>query len=205
MNFTKMDNLLNRFVQNTVPGCACVIMKDGAPIYEGYAGYADIEAKKPITEHSIFRQASTTKLFTYAICMMLLERGEFLLSDPLYEYLPEWRNTRKFVRRPNGELITEPVEHPITIMHALTMACGMPYCMGPIKGSPDDPTLAGMSKVMEGLCKDGNIPTLREQVRGMAEVPIMFEPGTHWQYGFGSEIVGALVEEITGKAKVKKA
>jgi CubicO group peptidase (beta-lactamase class C family) len=174
-------------------------MKDTEPIYEGYFGYADIEEKKPIHEHSIFRQASTTKLFTYAICMMLYESGEFLLSDPLYEYLPEWRNTQKFTTLPNGEVVVVPVEKPVTIMHALTMACGMPYCHNPIPGTPVNPTLRAMNEVMTELCKDGYIPTLREEVRAMSNVPIMFEPGTHWQYGFGSEIVGALVEEITGK------
>lgn len=199
MGFSKMDRLLEKYTKTTVPGCACVIMKDTEPIYEGYFGYADIEEKKPIHEHSIFRQASTTKLFTYAICMMLYESGEFLLSDPLYEYLPEWRNTQKFTTLPNGEVVVVPVEKPVTIMHALTMACGMPYCHNPIPGTPVNPTLRAMNEVMTELCKDGYIPTLREEVRAMSNVPIMFEPGTHWQYGFGSEIVGALVEEITGK------
>jgi len=199
MGFKELDRLLTKFTNENIPGCACVIMKDCEPIYEGYYGYADLEEKKPITEHSIFRQASTTKLFTYAIMMQLYERGEFLLSDPLYTILPEWRDTKKFVKLPNGELVVRPVDNPVTIMHALTMACGMPYCHTPRSDEPVNPTLAGMSKVMKELCKDGRIPTLREEVRGMSQVPIMFEPGTHWQYGFGSEIVGALVEEITGK------
>ena len=130
--FQDLDRLLNRFAGNTVPGCACVIMKDGEPIYEGYAGYADIENRIPINEHSMFRQASTTKLFTYVICMMLFEQGEFLLNEPLYEYLPEWRDTKKFVIRPNGEIAVEPLERPITIRDALIMSCGLPYCMRPL-------------------------------------------------------------------------
>jgi CubicO group peptidase (beta-lactamase class C family) len=200
MGFKQLDNLLRKFTETTVPGCACVIMKDGDPIYEGYHGYADIEEKKPIGEHSIFRQASTTKLFTYAIMMQLYEGGEFLLSDPLYEYLPEWKNTTKYVMTSNKELVVKPLENPITIMHALTMACGLPDCHTPLSGEIVNPTLAAMSEVMKELCKDGKIPTLREEVEGMSRVPVMFEPGTHWQYGFGSEIVGALVEVITGKS-----
>ena len=65
--FENLDRLLQRFAAKTVPGCACVIMRNGETIYEGYAGYADLEKKAPVTEHSMFRQASTTKLFTYAI------------------------------------------------------------------------------------------------------------------------------------------
>jgi len=198
--FQDLDRLLNRFAGNTVPGCACVIMKDGEPIYEGYAGYADIENRIPINEHSMFRQASTTKLFTYVICMMLFEQGEFLLNEPLYEYLPEWRDTKKFVIRPNGEIAVEPLERPITIRDALIMSCGLPYCMRPLSEPSANPTLNAMSEAMKPLCENGRIPTLREEVKAMSRVPVMFEPGTHWMYGFGSEIIGALVEVITGKS-----
>lgn len=198
--FENLDRLLQRFAAKTVPGCACVIMRNGETIYEGYAGYADLEKKTPVTEHSMFRQASTTKLFTYAICMMLFEQGEFLLNEPLYAYLPEWRDTKKFVTLPNGEVTVVPVEHPITIRDALTMSCGLPYCMAPLRTPSTNPTLNAMSEAMKPLCAGGRIPTLQEEVKAMSQVPIMFEPGTHWQYGFGSEIVGALVEVITGKS-----
>jgi CubicO group peptidase (beta-lactamase class C family) len=198
--FSDMDKLLKKFADNTLPGCACVIMKNGETIYEGYAGYADIDKKVPVGEHSIFRQASTTKLFTYAICMMLFEQGEFLLNEPLYEYLPEWRNTTKFVTLPNGEVVVEPVKNPITIRDALTMSCGLPYCMAPLRRKSTNPTLNAMSEAMEPLTANGRIPTLREESKAISQVPIMFEPGTHWQYGFGSEIVGCLVEAITGKS-----
>lgn len=199
-NFTNMDRLLHKFAQTTLPGCACVIMKQGEVIYEGYAGYADIENQIPVDEHSMFRQASTTKLFTYAICMMLYEQGEFLLNEPLYEYLPEWKNTQKFVTLPNGSIIVKPVDNPITIRDALTMSCGLPYCMRPLDAPSNNPTLNAMSEAMRPLCANGRVPTLREEVKAISKAPIMFEPGTHWQYGFGSEIVGALVEVVTGKS-----
>lgn len=195
--FARLNNLLEHFTKTTVPGCTCTIAQNGEILYEGAFGYADIEEKKPVTKESIFRQASTTKLFTYAISMMLYEQGKFLLNEPIYEYLPEWRNTTKFVTLPNGELAIEPVANPITIRDALTMSCGLPYCMQPDLQSTQ-PTQRAMSQAIAPLLQKG-IPTLREEVRAMAAVPIMFEPGTHWQYGFGSEIIGALLEEITGK------
>lgn len=199
-DFSSMDRLLARFAEKTAPGCACVILKDGEVVYEGYAGYADVENRIPIDRHSMFRQASTTKLFTYAICMMLYEQGEFLLNEPLYAYLPAWRDTKKFVTLPNGELRVVPVERPVTIRDALTMSCGLPYCMSPLPFPSTNPTLNAMSEAMKPLCADGRVPTLQEEAEAMSRVPIMFEPGTHWQYGFGSELVGALVEVITGKS-----
>ena len=199
-DFTRLENVLKNFVEEGKnPGCGVAILQNDEVLFESYAGYANIAEKKPITSDSVFRQASTTKLFTYAILGMLYEEGKFLFSDPLYEYLPEWRNTQKFIRDSNNAVRAVPVDHPITIRNAVAMMCGLPYCMFP-NPNATDPTLAAMSrqmaKLMEGNDKD---PTLREEVRAMAEVPIMFEPGTHWQYGFGSEITGALIETWTGK------
>ncbi len=198
-DFTRLDNLLKDFVdRKTIPGCGCAIMQGDEVIYEGYAGWANIEEKKPIDKHSMFRQASTTKLFAYTILGMLYEEGKFLFSDPVSEYLPEWKNTKKYVVLPNGQVDVAPLEHPITIRDAVDMMCGMPYCMFPAV-DPITPTLAAMSKQIEALMKEKGVPTLRDEARVMAEAPVMFEPGSHWQYGFGSEITGALIEEWTGK------
>ena len=192
-DFSKMDNLLKRFEeQGTNPGCAVAVMQGDELIYHGEAGYADIGSGKKVDIHSMFSQASTTKLFTYAILGMIYEEGKFLFSDPLYEYLPEWKNTRKYITLPNGAVETAPLEKPITIRDAVAMMCGLPYCMVPAV-DPSTPTLAAMSRQMKELLKKGPT-TIAEEVHAMADVPVMFEPGSHWQYGFGSEITGVLVE-----------
>ena len=197
-DFTRMDNLLKRFAEEgTNPGCAVAVMQGDELIYHGEAGYADIESGRKVDIRSMFSQASTTKLFTYAILGMIYEEGKFLFSDPLYEYLPEWRNTRKYITLPNGAVDTAPLEKPITIRDAVAMMCGLPYCMVPAV-DPTTPTLAAMSRQMEELLKKGP-STIAEEVRVMADVPVMFEPGSHWQYGFGSEITGVLVETFEGK------
>ncbi len=196
-SFLKLDNLLKDFAQNSVPGCACTIMKKDEIIYEGYAGYSDIATREQVHPHSMFRQASTTKLFTYAIVAMLCEEGRFLLSDPIYEYLPEWKHVTKFYTRPNNELEIVPLENPITIKDVVTMACGLPYCMIPDVNS-SQPVIAAMSKALLSISGEQRA-TLREEVRAVAQVPVLFEPGTRWLYGFGSEITGAIVEVITGK------
>ncbi len=196
-DFSRLDKLLEEFAENSVPGCTCSIMQGDKLIYEGAAGYADIASGKKATPHSMFRQASTTKLFTYAILAMLYEEGKFLFSDPVGKYLPEWAETKKFVVTPNGNVEVRPTERPLTIQNAVAMMCGLPYCMVPVADAAT-PTLAAMSERMAKLLEKGT-PTLREEVRAMGDVPVMFEPGSHWQYGFGSEITGVLVETFTGK------
>ncbi len=196
-DFTKLDRLLEDFAQNSVPGCTCSIFEKGELIYEGGAGWADIASGKKVDAHSMFRQASTTKLFTYAILGMLYEEGKFLFSDPVGNYLPEWKDTKKYVLRPDGNLDVVPTERPLSIRNAVSMMCGLPYCMFPMPGATT-PTLRDMSARIAALLEKGT-PTLREEVRAMGDVPVMFEPGSHWLYGFGSEITGALVETFTGK------
>lgn len=198
--FKNLDRLLNSFTEGTIPGCGCVVMENNNIIHESYSGYADIEKGTKINERSIFRHASTTKLFTYAIGMMLFEEGAFRFTDPVYDFLPEWRNTTKHLQIDGREMKIVPVKNPITIKDAFTMSCGLPYCMRPLNHVTDNPTINAMSKAVEPYCKDGTIPTLRDEVRAMGSVPIMFEPGTHWLYGLGSEIVGAVIEEISGKS-----
>ena len=191
-DFTRLDRLLEHFADTSVAGCTCSIMQGDELLYEGGAGYADIASGKPVRTDSMFRQASTTKLFTYAILGMLYEEGVFLFSDPVGKYLPEWKETRKFVMKPDGNVDVVPTERPLTIRNAVAMMCGLPYCMAPMPGATT-PTLAAMSERIAALLEKGT-PTLREEVRAMADVPVMFEPGSHWQYGFGSEITGALLE-----------
>src|SRR5690606_2059432 len=105
--------------------------------------------------------ASTTKLFTYAIVGMLYEEGRFLLSDPIYEYLPEWKQMMKYQVRDNNELEIVPLQNPITIKDVVTMACGLPYCMFPDVNS-DQPVIAAMSKALLSIAGEKR-PTLREE------------------------------------------
>ena len=196
-DFSRLDKLLEEFAAHTVPSCTCSIVEGDEVIYAGAAGYADLASGKKADVHSMYRQASTTKLFTYAILGMLYEEGKFLFSDPVGKYLPEWKETKKFVQRPDGNIDVVPTEKPLTIRNAVAMMCGLPYCMFPVANA-NTPTLAAMSERIAELLKKGT-PTLREEVRAMGDVPVMFEPGSHWLYGFGSEITGALVETFEGK------
>ena len=87
-----LDRLLQGFVDGGLPGCALQISQRGKTIYEGYFGCADIESGKPVTRDSVFRMASMSKIPLYTVMMMLYERGKCLLTDPIWKYLPEWKN-----------------------------------------------------------------------------------------------------------------
>lgn len=192
-----MDALLQSFVDGGLPGCGLKITKDNDILYEGYFGYSDVESKEPLTKKSVFRQASTSKLPLYVTLMILFERGKFKITDPIYEFLPEWRTSNKVVRKSNGTVVIEPTERPINFHDVLTMSCGLPYCNFPVQST--DITLNEMSKAMQPLWDKGHY-TLQEQLKAVSTVPLAFEPGTHWMYGFASELAAGLVEVITGKS-----
>ena len=178
-------------------GCACAIARDGKLLYEGYYGYADLAQKQPVTPGSLFRQASMTKLVTYTILMMLYEQGKVRMEQPLSDFFPEWAHKTKYVQGTDGSLREEPLSRPITVADATIMSCGLPYCFAPAAADCQNPVLLAMSRAMEPVWAKGHY-RVREAIRAIAPVPVAFDPGTHWMYGFGSELIGGVVESLTG-------
>ena len=197
-DFKHLDALLQKYVDDGLPGCSCMIAKKGEILYENYFGWADVENKVPLTGNHVFRQASLTKVAMYTVAMMLYEQGKFLMSDPLYAYFPEWRDSKKMVCRPNGDVDIVPVEQPITIKNIMNMTCGLPYDMIMGDMPVQHPVSQEMAKVMAPLREKGYF-TLREQIKAASQVPLTFEPGTRWLYGFASELTAGLLEVIVGK------
>ncbi|WP_243156198.1 serine hydrolase domain-containing protein [Clostridium sp. C2-6-12] len=195
-NFSDLDKLLQDFVDGGLPGCSLQIAQKGKTIYEGYFGYKDIETKAPITNNSVFRLASMSKIPLYTTLMILYERGMFLMSDPIHKYFPEWKNTRKFVKEPNGDVKIVTTDGPITIRDTLSMKCGLPYCNSAFE--TENHTLKAMQKYMQPLWDKGHY-TNREHIAAMSQVPLEFEPGSHWMYGFSSELAAGLVEALCNK------
>ncbi|MFK4304178.1 CubicO group peptidase (beta-lactamase class C family) [Paenibacillus sp. RC254] len=191
--FEKVDQLLQQFIANGPAGCGCAIAQNGQVLYEGYHGYADLEARKPITEDTVYRLFSMTKVIVCAAALMLYERGQFLLNEPLYEYLPEYRNSYVFKTAPNGHTYMDKAETPILIKHIFNMSAGLPYA------SEYSDTGKAMQKVITALKDKQGKYDLRAEIKALSEVPLAFEPGTRWLYGYGHDLVAGLIEVISGK------
>lgn len=187
-----MDEFLSGHIKKGPAGCGCAVAKDGEILYENYFGYADIEKQKPITEQSIYRQMSTTKVIVCTAAMMLFERGKFLLQDPIYEYFPEWKDTMVVERLEDGTYNIRPAKRPILVRDCFTMSMGIGY-------GGEDYTHKRAMEVREQLKNELGDYTLRDDIRAMSKVPIKFDPGTRWLYGFGHELVAGLIEVVSGK------
>lgn len=191
-DFGKLDRLLKGFVDNGLPGCGCAVGLKGETVYENYFGYSDLAEHKPLTMGTLFRQASTTKVITVTAAMMLYEEGRFLLNDPLYEYFPEYRNTEIVKYAGDGSWYTEKAKNPILVKDAFRMTCGLPYENNSVSSQ-------AMQKVREELVKKYGKYDILQEVKAMGSVPVAFEPGTRWLYGYGHDILSGLITLLSGK------
>jgi CubicO group peptidase (beta-lactamase class C family) len=187
-----MDRFLNNHIKTGPSGCGCAVARDGEILFENYYGFADLEKQKLITENSVYRQFSTTKLVVCTAAMLLFERGGFLLNDPISEYFPEWNDTQVAEKLEDGSYQIRPAKRPIQVKDCFSMAMGIGY------GGADH-TNQVMEKVRNQLKAEVGDYTLRQDIYAMSKVPIMFDPGTHWLYGFGHELVAGLIEVVSGK------
>ena len=190
--FSDLDKILQSFAEKTVPGCGCMVAKNGKVLYEGYYGKADLETGRPVTANTVYRLFSMTKIIICTAAMIEWERGKFLLNEPYYNYFPEYEHTQVAETLPNGEVIIRPAKRPMLVRDAFNMSVGLPYPRG------DSYTERKLRELGEQLSKKGKY-TLQDDVRAMGSVPVCYDPGTHWSYGVGHELVAALVEKVSGK------
>jgi CubicO group peptidase (beta-lactamase class C family) len=194
-DFKHLDQLLKGFVERGLPGCGCAVAKEGKILYEGYHGFADIDAKKSINSDTVYRLYSMTKVIICTAAMILYERGKFLPTDPIGEYIPELKKRKIVHVKPNGSLVIKDAEIPALIKHAFSMAVGLPHPNG------DMPTAKAMSEIranMNAKYGQGQFDIVADAA-AMAEAPAAFEAGTHFLYGYGHDIIAALIQIVSGK------
>jgi len=192
--FQDLDDLMLHFLSKRGPAGNCAAVTKGEEtVYEKYFGYADVAETKPLTADHVFRQFSMTKPLSALCGLIQLERGVFLLDDPISDYLPEYKHMQVQVRCEDGTWELRESKTPITLRHAFTMGVGMLAH----DGSPTDTVNQEIHAKLGGKKTCNQYDHLTE-IRAMAGVPMLWEPGTHWQYGVGLELMSAVVEATSG-------
>ncbi|KHL25217.1 beta-lactamase [Croceibacterium mercuriale] len=191
----RLDRLraeLQRYVdEGRLAGAVVQIRQDGRPVFSHAVGWRDKEAGDAMQEDSIFRIASQTKALTSVAVLMLMEEGRLLLSDPVGKHLPEWQNTTVAVARPAGGYDVVPAERPITIRDLLTHTAGISYGSGPAEQAWRDAGFAGW------YFADRAEPVSAAVAR-MAALPMAGQPGDRFIYGYNTDILGVIVEKLSG-------
>jgi len=174
--------------------CSVVQVADrSGPVYFDSYGMADIESETPIRADSIFRIYSMTKPITSIVLMQLYEEGHFLLEDPLEQFLPEFANPKVMIGGTAEKPVTRAAARSISIRDILTHTSGLTY--GFLHETPIDERYR-KKKLGDFVTPDYS---LREGMKQLASEPILFDPGTAWNYSMSTDVCGAVVEVITGQ------
>ena len=151
----------------------------------------DREAHCPMERDAIFRIASMTKPITATAVLMLFEEGRFLLDDPVAGFLPEFAQSKVFVRETDQGLEVADLERPITIHHLMTHTSGLTY---PLYDNDPVSRLYHQAHVLR------DDESLADNMRRIAALPLAHQPGTRWTYGVSLDVLGRLVEVIAGQS-----
>ena len=186
MNFQPLKDFMDGYLPMLgVPGTDIVIYKDHEEIFRYQSGFDSLKYGTPVNPNALYHMYSCTKVATCVAATQLIERGEILASDPVCAYFPEFADIKVKHVNPDGTVDIRPAEKMLRIEHLLTMTGGLDY----------DINRPGIKRVINET--GGRAPTL-DIVRAMAEDPFNFEPGTKYQYSLCLDVVGGLVELVSG-------
>lgn len=180
MHFDLLKQYLDRLTAWRIPGNSVCVYQDGKEVFAYQSGYSDVERGIPMRGDELFFIYSCSKLVTVTAALQLYERGLFLLDDPLYDFIPAFRNVN--VRDADGSL--HPAKKSITLRHLFTMTAGLTY-----------DTEGAFEKARK--ITDGKMDTMTV-IRCLAEDPLSFEPGTRWQYSLCHDVLAGVVETVSG-------
>lgn len=193
----RLTRVLERQVDDgLLPGAVVLVAREGKVAYLKAHGMKDRETGQPMRANTIFRIASMTKPITTVAVMMLYEEGRFRLSDPIADYIPAFEDVRVLADSadpslPIEEQATVPADRPVTIRHLLTHTSGLAYQWNPVLGQA-----YAEAGITHGLVGDEN--TLAEDIPRLAELPLLHQPGERWTYGLSVDVLGRLVEVVSG-------
>ena len=189
------DYLREQVANGKIPGAILLIRQHEKPVYHEFFGVRDVATKLPMTDDTIFRLFSVSKAITSVAAMMLIDQGRLKLDDPLAKYIPSFAGTKVGVEKngANGEKVLElvPVSRPITIADLMTQTSGITYGF---YGDGMVRQLYRAAKIYEG---DFDNAEFAERI---ARLPLEVQPGTVWDYGHSTDILGRVIEVVSGKS-----
>jgi len=180
MNWSKLEELVDCIgSQYGIPGYECKVTLAHEEVFYQAGGYADKARRRPASKNDLYNVYSLTKLFTSTAILQQIERGQLRFADPISKFLPAWTNIKV---RKNKTLV--PCETEPTIQHLLTMTCGLNYNL-------NAPSIRELGQMNPSF-------TLQEAITALAQEPLDFQPGEHFQYSLCHDVLGAIIEVVSG-------
>src|SRR6185437_2743018 len=176
-----------------LPGLLVAVMRRGELAFAETYGKADVERNKPVRPDTIYRIYSMTKPLTSTAIMMLYEEGRFQLDDPISKFIPAFANPRVYSGGSRGKIETVPAEREINFRDLLSHTSGLTY--GFMESNPVDAAY----RAKDGVDFQTSDTSLRQVVEKLATLPLIAQPGKAWNYSVSTDVLGYLVEVISGQ------
>ena len=192
----RIDKMVEGYVeQQWAPGAVVLIVRNGKIAYHKAYGYSDIEKKTALKKDDIFRIASQSKAITSLAVMMLWEEGKFLLDEPVSKYIPEFKNPTvlKSYNPADSSYTTELAKSEITIRQLLTHTSGLDYAG---IGSNEFKAIYAKAGIPSGIGNHTGL--LADKIKTLGKLPLKHHPGEKYTYGLNTDVLGYLVEVLSG-------
>ena len=176
-----------------LPGWSLAVARGGKVAHLATSGRRDVEGDTPVELDTIFRIYSMTKPITSVALMQLYEQGRFELKDRVARYLPEFADMRVYEGGAGADMVTRPAERNIRVWHLLTHTAGLTY--GFHRAHPVDERYREHGYDL-GSPRGHDLAAV---VRDYASMPLLFEPGAEWNYSRSTDILGRIVEVVSGR------
>lgn len=178
-----------------IPGAVALVIKDGGVAYHRSFGFADLDSRKPMQNDAIFRIASMTKAITSVGVMILYERGHFQLNDPVSRFIPEFADPVVATEFDDDGNVTATrlASREISIIDLLSHSSGIVYGFidNPLSRSYED------ARIIDGLTATDT--KLADVMKRLADQPLLFDPGEEFSYGLNTDLLGYLIEVVSGQ------
>jgi CubicO group peptidase (beta-lactamase class C family) len=190
----RLDRFFERYVDDgRLPGWSVLISRRGRVAHLSAYGQRDVEAALPVDRDTLFRIYSMTKPVTSVATMMLYEEGAFDLNDPVSRFIPAFADARVYAGGSAANPATVPAVEPIRIRHLLTHTSGLTYGFHRVHPVDEMYRAAGFDS--------GGPPgkDLAACCDAWAALPLVFQPGTEWIYSIGTDVLGRVIEVVSGQ------
>jgi len=190
----RVDSYFQRYVdEGRLAGWSVAITRRGRVVHYSHAGVTDLDTSTPVTDDVIWRIYSMTKPITSVAAMMLVERGLIDLNDPIAQFLPEFAEPRVYVAGPAANPATVPATEPIRLWHLLTHTAGLTYGFHHAHAVDEIYRTRGYEF---GTPRGVDLATACQT---WASCPLLFQPGSEWNYSVATDVLGRVVEVVSGK------
>ena len=188
----RVSQWMRRWVDSgRLPGLLVAVARDDRLAWLGTCGYRDVEAKRAVEPDTIYRIYSMTKPITTVAALMLYEEGRFQLDDPIAKFIPAFAGTRVFASGDAESFTTAPLERPVTVHDLMIHTSGLTY------GFQHEHAVDALYRNRR-IEFNANVGPLADLVEATAAQPLVFQPGTRWNYGVSTDVLGRLVEIWSG-------